>query len=234
MSDRVLIGELMDDPNLSHSDLRAALVGLGRLNRFSFAARPIWKEIERFAAIRQLRTVRVLDVACGGGDILCDLVRIARSNGLEIIAKGVDINPDSLKLAKLTAKAYNLQIDFDSVNALQQPLPSGSDIVISTLFLHHLSQSDCVELLKKMASASSEMIIVSDLVRSKVGQLLALLATQLLTRSKIVHIDGPRSVRAAWTQDETRQLARTAGLEGAQIRSIFPCRFLLKWERDLR
>jgi len=234
MSERVLIGELMDDPNLSHSDLCTALVGLGRLNRFSFAASPIWREIESFAAIRELRTVRVLDIACGGGDILCELVRLARNKGIEVIAKGVDINPASLKLARLTAKTYDLQIEFDSVNALQQPLPSGSDIVICSLFLHHLSQSDSVELLKRMASASSGMIIVSDLVRSKIGHLLALFATQLLTRSKIVHVDGPRSVRAAWTQEEARQLAIQAGLGGVQIKSIFPCRFLLKWETCTR
>ena len=53
--------------------------------------------------------------------------------------------------------------------------------------------------------------------------------SRLLTRSPIVHVDGPLSVRAAFTVAEARQLAERAGLSGATIRRHWPQRFLLSW-----
>ena len=71
----------------------------------------------------------------------------------------------------------------------------------------------------------------SDLDRSVSGLLLAHLACRLLTTSGVVHTDGPRSVRAAFTLPEARELARRAGLEGAEFRRNWPCRWLLSWSR---
>jgi hypothetical protein len=44
-------------------------------------------------------------------------------------------------------------------------------------------------------------------------------------------MDGPLSVRAAFTIAEARQLAEEAGLHGAAISWRWPFRFLLQWRR---
>lgn len=53
----------------------------------------------------------------------------------------------------------------------------------------------------------------------------------VLSRSPVVHFDGPASVRAAYTPAELRALADQAGLAGATVRPVFPCRMLLTWSR---
>jgi hypothetical protein len=52
-----------------------------------------------------------------------------------------------------------------------------------------------------------------------------------LSRSAVVHADGPQSVAAAFTPIEVLTLARRAGLHTARVSSQWPCRFLLSVER---
>jgi hypothetical protein len=53
----------------------------------------------------------------------------------------------------------------------------------------------------------------------------------VLTTSAVVHVDGPRSVEAAFTLEEVRALADQAGLENATLARHWPYRFLLAWRR---
>jgi hypothetical protein len=62
--------------------------------------------------------------------------------------------------------------------------------------------------------------------------LLACAGTRLLSRSPVVHVDGPRSVAAAFTPAEALDLAQRAGLTGATVVRRWPCRFLLTWRRE--
>ncbi|MCA9021331.1 MAG: hypothetical protein KDA74_14375, partial [Planctomycetaceae bacterium] len=60
---------------------------------------------------------------------------------------------------------------------------------------------------------------------------LAWTACRLLTRSPVVHTDGPLSVAGAFTVNEIKELAGQAGLDGFQITRHWPQRWLLKWSR---
>jgi hypothetical protein len=83
-----------------------------------------------------------------------------------------------------------------------------------------------------MADASRHLVLVNDLERGPLGFLLAWLGSHLLTRSHIVHFDGPRSVEGAFTMDEALALAHRAGLRSATIGRRWPCRYLLSWNRQ--
>ena len=63
------------------------------------------------------------------------------------------------------------------------------------------------------------------------GWLLAHVGTRLLSRSWVVHTDGPRSVAGAFTVAELRELAAEAGLVGAEVAWRWPFRMLLTWRR---
>ena len=74
------------------------------------------------------------------------------------------------------------------------------------------------------------MVLINDLVRSFAGFALAYVGTRLLSASRIVHTDGPRSVEAAFTGEEVQALAKQAGLQGATVQRRWPCRYLLTWK----
>lgn len=86
-------------------------------------------------------------------------------------------------------------------------------------------------LLAAMKAAAGRLVLVSDLVRGRLNLGLVTAACRALSRSPVVHFDGPASVRAAYTPAELRALADQAGLAGATVRPVFPCRMVLTWSR---
>jgi hypothetical protein len=74
-------------------------------------------------------------------------------------------------------------------------------------------------------------VIVSDLARSLPAYLGAWLLTHTLMPNRLTRHDAPASVRRAYTPSEVRDLAEQAGLKGATVRSAFPFRQVLVWER---
>ena len=114
---------------------------------------------------------------------------------------------------------------------LNAELPQGYDVVISSLFFHHLDNHRAAALLRAMAAAANQLVLVNDLRRSVTGLILAHAAARLFTASDIVHSDAPRSVKAALTIFEMRDLAAAAGLDEAVVRRRWPWRFLLTWKR---
>ena len=63
------------------------------------------------------------------------------------------------------------------------------------------------------------------------GYGLAWIGCRLLSRSPMVHVDGPLSVQNAFTVDEARSLANKSGLQSARIVKHWPQRFLMTWQR---
>jgi len=223
---RERIPELMDDPNLNAVEHRRALAALARINRVSGAVGVLWPAIRNLA--HELgRTVRVLDVATGSGDVPAGLLRRATSAGISLEIAGCDIS--EVAIAAATANCPTAR--FFVHDALRDALPGGFDIVTCSLFMHHLSSDDVVTLMASMKLAAGRLVLVNDLLRSRFNYLCVWAACRLLTTSRVVWFDGPASVRSAFTPSEALSHAERAGLMGATVRTKFPGRFLLSWER---
>jgi 2-polyprenyl-3-methyl-5-hydroxy-6-metoxy-1,4-benzoquinol methylase len=222
--------EFMDDPALCEREHAHALSGLARINAVSRTAAAIWPPIARLAATRSDSSLSLLDVACGGGEVALTLARRARRHGVTLTVSGCDISPTAVRFAATHAEARSIAGDFFHLNALSDPLSAHYDVITTTLFLHHLENADIVALLQKLA-AHADCLIVSDLLRDSMGYALAWLGTRLFSASRIVHVDGLRSVRAALDMPEARSLVAAAGLEGAYFKRVWPRRFVMVWRR---
>jgi 2-polyprenyl-3-methyl-5-hydroxy-6-metoxy-1,4-benzoquinol methylase len=149
---------------------------------------------------------------------------------MKVLVDACDISPFAVRYASARAAERRVEnVSFFRCDVLEGPLPEGYDVVMCSLFLHHLDEENAVALLSKMAAAARKLVVVNDLRRSAVGYLLAWLGCRILTRSPVVHVDGPRSVQAAFSLDEMRGVARRSGLESAVLQSRWPCRLLLQW-----
>jgi 2-polyprenyl-3-methyl-5-hydroxy-6-metoxy-1,4-benzoquinol methylase len=230
MLERQLRPELMDAPGLDSIEHQAALRGLRRINRISGVARRVWNAIRQIAQSHGLSEFSVLDVACGGGDLVLELARRSRRAGVRASFAGCDLSPTAVRLAN-ESRAGGDDIDFFVVDAIRDPLPQRYDIVVSTLFLHHLDEASSVRLLGNLRDAARHAVMIDDLERSRAGHLLAWAACRVLTRSPVVHYDGPISVLGAYTVEEACHLAARSGLDGARIMRHWPYRFLMEWER---
>ncbi|MCE9563384.1 MAG: methyltransferase domain-containing protein [Planctomycetes bacterium] len=227
LRNRERIPELMDNPGIDPGEHRRALAGLARINRLSGSTGVLWPSITRLAKELK-RTVRVLDVATGSGDVPAVLLRKATRTGVSLEVAGCDISPTAIATASANCPGGRFFVH----DVIRDPLPTDFDVVTCSLFLHHLSSDDAVSLLAGMREAAGRLVLVNDLARSRFSFIGVWLACHLLTGSKVVRFDGPASVRSAFTPSEAVALATKAGLMGTTVRSKFPARFLLSWERS--
>jgi SAM-dependent methyltransferase len=222
--------EIMDSPNLDETRHRRALDALQRVNRVSLSAAQLWADVRHVAPRARSRPLRVLDLACGGGDVAVGFEAHARRHGVDVRVSGCDSSPVAVARASERAAEAGSTARFFRLDVLRDDLPDDADVVYSTLFLHHLDEADAVGLLARMSSATRRMLVVQDLARSRIGYSLAYLGLLLLTRSDVARTDGPRSVQAAFTPSEAVALARRAGL-AAHVRRCWPQRYSLTWVR---
>jgi 2-polyprenyl-3-methyl-5-hydroxy-6-metoxy-1,4-benzoquinol methylase len=227
---RQMTPERMDDPALDPREHARALVGLARINRWTGSAGMLWPTLREEA--RSLgRPLRLLDVATGSGDIPVSLAKRALRTGIKLDVSGCDVSETAIVAATRRATKANVKATFFRHDVLIDPLPTGYDIITASLFLHHLTEDDVIRVLKTMADAAGRMVVISDLSRGSFNLGLVWIGCRLLSRSPVVHFDGPVSVKAAFTPKEASELATRASLTGATVTPRFPCRWLLTWKK---
>lgn len=222
--------EVMDQPGLDPKEHAKALMGLRRINAISRCSAGLFRPIEALAITQPAKPLRVLELACGGGDTAIDLALMAKRKGLALDIHACDLNPEAVAIAQTNAVRRQAALTVFTADALAKPTDHNSfDVVYCTLFAHHLDELDVVRLLEVMALRSRKLVLVDDLIRSRLGFALAWIGTRLLSRSWVVHTDGPLSVRGALQPDEMMSIAKQAGLKDVQIKRSWPERYLLRW-----
>lgn len=225
--------ELMDQPDLDVREHRYALDSLGRADLVSLTINTIWSPV-RDAALRVSgRPVRILDLACGGGHLAIALARRCTREGIDAEVCGGDISPVALDYARARAERSGVRnVQFTSLDAFADLPPTSFDVVLCSLFLHHLGEDEAVAVLRRMKEAARTLVVVSDLRRSRLGYVFAWVGCRLLSRSRVFREDGARSVDAAFTSTEARHLVERAGLSRAQVIDCWPQRFVVVWRRS--
>src|ERR1043165_1324754 len=232
LSRRGLEPELMDDPSLDPAEHRRALAGLARLNWAGASAGTLWKSIGPLVQTPAHAGLTILDIATGSGDVPLALARRARKSGLSLTLSGCDISETALAEASRRAKQDGTAFTTFQLDAIQHEIPGEYDVVMCSLFTHHLEESQVVDLLYRMKAAARKMVLVNDLHRSPSSYRLATAAANVLGRSRVVRVDAAKSVRAAFTVPEFEELVERAGLAGATVEATWLSRFLMTWSRD--
>jgi SAM-dependent methyltransferase len=229
-------------PRLDSAEQLAALTGLARLHAVSGTARSVSREVEGVLAAGAFgdRPLRIVDVACGGGDVTIAVARrlsrwaveagLTRPERPPFEILGIDGRPEIIARAReRSAAAPGIRIDFAVRDVLTEGCPP-CDVALCTLLLHRLDDGAAEAVLRSLASTARLGGVVTDLVRSPAGLALATLATLLLTRSRSLRVDGPAAVRSARTPAEYRAIAARAGLSHAAVRRVWPERMILAWK----
>lgn len=184
---RSLEPELMDSPDVAgpildkfHKDLARVHMLLG-----SFPT------IEKFIRNDDRPVRSVVDIGCGGGDLLKYLRR-----KLQTEVTGIDPKP-----GKPT------DIPIIAANAITDPLPR-ADVAVSSFVAHHLSPEENIAMIRNV-SKSCRRFVILDLVRHAIPLwLFTIFICPLIGHEAAV--DGRQSVRRAYTPAEFRDIVQTA------------------------
>ena len=220
----------MQDPQLLVSEQQLAFAGFARLNRLNRVAAAVYSEFAPHANSVSGRPLRVLDLASGSSNVALSWALMARRDRLAMQITTLDQNEVAIETQQTAAKKLGVELGILKRDCLREPLPLGFDVVTCTQFVHCLNDQHVIRLLQSMQSAASRAVIVCDWERSWLNLCLMGIASQLVSRSAIVHHDISSSIRGAYTRREFCQLAESALLRPVRCRQLLSPHFLLTIE----
>jgi SAM-dependent methyltransferase len=225
--------ELMDDPTVDFETFRACLVDLAKVNAWTLAYRPTFAFLNRIRDGRrwpQDRPVVILDVGSGYGDMLRLVAKWAKARSLDVRLQGLDRNPWAARSAERAPGS-------ESIQWLTEDLfdhRGGADIVLSSLFTHHLDDASLAKFLAWQEANARIGWFINDLLRHPFSYYGFALLSRVMLWHRFVRHDGPVSItRAFRPEDWTRLLAR-AGVHQARIEAWFPFRLCVSRVRGER
>ena len=211
--------ELMDEP-CTYADYRAAALSLARVNRWTRGYRPtlefLARVLERTGVTHE--PLHIVDVGCGHGDSLREIYRWAAKRSVPLRLTGVDINPYAARLARECDRWEHVSagtITWLTGDVFATQLERPADVILSSLFAHHLSNEAILKLLQWKESTARVGWLVSDLRRSERAAKTFGWMARLLPMDEMVARDGAVSFRRALSLEEWTELAIEAKVADA-------------------
>jgi SAM-dependent methyltransferase len=223
LAQRTRDDEQMDDPSLDPTVYDEVLKGLGRVNAWTFAARPTLAFLARAARGRD--RFSLLDVGSGEGGMLRAIDTWARKRGLAAELTGVDLNPKSESVARaMTPPEIPIAYRTGDYRDLGR-----FDFVVSSLIAHHMSDGQLRDFLRWMEANTDRGWFVNDLHRHPFAYFGFPLLATLLGVHRIVRQDGQLSIARAFRPADWRRILADAGVaEGVRVRRYFPFRLCVE------
>jgi SAM-dependent methyltransferase len=215
--------EQMDSAELSAKEYGKVLRDLTRVNRWTLAARPTLNFLGR--AAEGEKSLRILDVGFGSGDMLRTICHWAKRRSLPVELVGVDINFKSAAVAKAMTPA-DAPIEYRTGD--YGALHGSFDCVISNLVAHHMNDLQLIDFIRFMEERAERGWIINDLHRHGFAHRGYPLLARLLRVHPIVRADGQLSIARAFRPREWRDILGQAGAGEAKIVRRFPFRLCVE------
>jgi len=219
--------EWMDaDDDVDFQTFRGCLHDLAQVNRVTLAHRPTLAFLEQLRRQGRLdlgRSVRIVDVGAGYGDLLRMIAGWAVRKGVSVQLTGLDLNPWSARAAA-AATPPGAPIKWVTGDVFDRHVDC--DLVVSALFTHHLDDDQLVRFLGWMQQRAMVGWFINDLYRHPAPYFGFQLLARLVGWHPFVRHDGPVSIARAFTESDWRGLLARAGLPSAtaRIQRRFPFR----------
>lgn len=225
LSARSTEAEEMDGAAVPPEIYARCLADLAQINRITFTHAPTLAWLDR--AMRGVTgPVRILDVACGHGDLLRAIALHARRRGWSVALEGLDLNPRSAIVAAAATPA-ELAIGWRTADVFGYAPDPKPDFIVTSQFAHHLPDAGIVELLRWLEQNAAKGWLIVDLQRHVLAYYGFRVLARLARWHRIVRQDGAISVASGLHRDEWRALVERAGVP-AKIRWSLPFRFCVE------
>ncbi|WP_339701210.1 methyltransferase domain-containing protein [Algoriphagus aquimarinus] len=209
--------ELMDDLNCSGEELNQTLRELKTINRWLGGNYVTTSGLAKIFKSYPQESYAVADIGCGGGDMIRVMHDWAKSQKNEVNFTGIDANRNiidlaAVRLADLPEVAWRTQNVFDAEFSEEKV-----DISTCTLFTHHFTDSELVELLLSLRRKSRLGIVINDLHRHPFAFYSIKWLTWLFSKSKMVQHDASLSVLRSFSRTDWDRILRSAQMDNFKI-----------------
>jgi SAM-dependent methyltransferase len=218
--------ELMDTERVALATFEACLKDLERINRWTGAYRITLDWLERLRRVHGPQRLVLVDVGSGYGDMLRRIAAWGEAQGVDLDLIGVDLNPHATAIA---AQAHPRApvIRYLTADVFELALGLRPDVVISSLFAHHLDDRQLVRFLRWMEASARLGWLINDLHRHPIPYGIARWAPCLLRMNRLVRHDAAVSVARSCVRADWERLLAGAGVAGppTTVNWRFPFRY---------
>ena len=199
--------EIMDDLDMSGDILIDSLDKIATINQFLGGNQLTIKGVmQLLKGYPKNKTISIVDLGCGNGDMLRALSKVAKTKGYQFDMLGIDANQATIDYAIELSKNYK------DIKYLKQDVLSAEfkaieyDIALCTLFLHHFEDEVAFNLVESLEQKSKIGVIVNDLHRHPMAYHLFQLIT-LFVSNHMMKEDGKLSIRKAFKRIDFERFA---------------------------
>ena len=218
----------MDTGDYTLEEYERCLSELVFINRFLGDARALRKTLLGAIEKANLQNFSVLDVGAGSGEMLRAAAKFARHQKRKTNLCGLELNARSARAILESSKNFS-EISAVRGDALCLPFVDDAfDYAVCTLFTHHFTDENVVEILREMARVASRKIFVVDLHRHKTAYRLYKIFCAAFRISDFVREDGSLSILRAFKEEELKTLANEANLTEISVERHVPFRLVLQ------
>lgn len=200
--------EIMDDFSVDGELLHDALDKLATINKWLGGNHVTLEGLKVLLKGQpKNKTITIIDLGCGGGDILRDIAKFGQKKGYDFQLIGIDANKHATDYATTLSSAYsNIRfLNYDVFSSEFKTLKY--DISITTLFLHHFKEDQLLELMHHLLERSNIGLVVNDLHRHRLAYYLFKLIT-IPVKNKMIIEDGLTSVLRGFKRTELESLSK--------------------------
>lgn len=182
------------------------------------------------AGVRQLmenkKSLVVCEIGCGGGDNLFAIYKYCLKKKIPVSFIGIDMNTECIAFAK--QQYPQLPCEWVcSDYALSNLSGKEPDIIFSSLFCHHFTDKQLVQMLQWLKKNSRSGFFVNDLHRHWLAYYLIKYITKFFSKSYLVKNDACLSVARSFRKNEWTSLFQQAGVTLHCIRWKWAFRWLV-------
>lgn len=171
--------------------------------------------LDKLAASKDALTI--IDLGCGGGDMLIRIAKWAQAKNIEARIIGIDANPNIVEYARKNTADYP-NIEYKAMDIFSSEFNAlDCDVFTATLFMHHLTDEEFVATLKKMKHQARLGIVINDIHRHWFAYYSIKTLTRLFSKSEMVRNDAAVSVKRAFSKGELANMLFAATIPDFDI-----------------
>lgn len=171
------------------------------------------------------KPISICEIGCGGGDNLRVIRNWCEKKNIAATYTGIDINPHCINFAQSRKENNGIAFicsDYKTVRFEQSP-----DFIYSSLFCHHFTDEELVEMLRWCRQNSSAGFFINDLHRHPLAYYSIKFLTSIFSKSYLVKNDAPLSVRRGFSKKEMQVLLKNTGITVYSIKWKWAFRWLV-------